>query len=60
MTWFTNHYLNTAEDKQNPLASPLLAADLPYAVVRRHAHHDAIPEWLESDVAAAARLQAAR
>jgi len=28
MTWFTNHYLNTAEDKQNPLASPLLAADL--------------------------------
>jgi AcrR family transcriptional regulator len=30
-------------------------ADLPYAVVRRHAHDDAIPEWLESDVAAAAR-----
>src|SRR6185312_8331801 len=29
-------------------------ADLPYAVVRRHAHDDPIPEWLEADVAAAA------
>lgn len=28
ITWFTNHYLNNEEDKQNPLASPLLAADL--------------------------------
>jgi acetyl esterase len=28
MTWFTNHYLNSEEDKQNPLASPLLAANL--------------------------------
>lgn len=30
-------------------------ADLPYAVVRRHAHDDPLPDWLEEDVAAAAR-----
>src|SRR6516225_3856927 len=30
-------------------------ADLPYAVVRRHADEDPMPDWLESDVAAAAR-----
>ncbi|MCV7402379.1 TetR family transcriptional regulator [Mycobacterium fragae] len=30
-------------------------ADLPYAVVRRHAHDDPIPAWLEDDVGAAAR-----
>jgi AcrR family transcriptional regulator len=30
-------------------------ADLPYAVVRRHAHDDPMPAWLENDVAAAAR-----
>ena len=30
-------------------------ADLPYAVVRRHAHDNPMPDWLESDVAAAAR-----
>ncbi|ORW00950.1 TetR/AcrR family transcriptional regulator [Mycobacterium kyorinense] len=30
-------------------------ADLPYAVVRRHAHDDPIPAWLEDDVAAAVR-----
>jgi AcrR family transcriptional regulator len=30
-------------------------ADLPYAVVRRHAHDDAIPAWLEDDVAVAVR-----
>ncbi|OBK25808.1 TetR family transcriptional regulator [Mycobacterium asiaticum] len=30
-------------------------SDLPYAVVRRHAHDDPLPEWLEEDVAAAAR-----
>ncbi|OBJ82272.1 TetR/AcrR family transcriptional regulator [Mycobacterium asiaticum] len=30
-------------------------ADLPYAVVRRHAHDDPPPEWLVEDVAAAAR-----
>ncbi len=28
MIWFTNHYLNSEEDKMNPLASPLLASDL--------------------------------
>ncbi len=27
--------------------------DLPYAVVRRHAHDEEIPSWLEADVAAA-------
>lgn len=30
-------------------------ADLPYAVVRRHAYDDPLPDWLEADVAAAAR-----
>lgn len=30
-------------------------ADLPYAVVRRHAHDDPLPAWLENDVAAATR-----
>lgn len=30
-------------------------ADLPYAVVRRHAHDDPMPPWLEKDVAASAR-----
>lgn len=30
-------------------------ADLPYAVVRRHAHDEPMPRWLEADVAAAAR-----
>jgi AcrR family transcriptional regulator len=30
-------------------------ADLPYAVVRRHANDDPIPAWLEDDVAAATR-----
>lgn len=29
--------------------------DLPYAVVRRHAYDDPLPEWLAADVAAAAR-----
>lgn len=28
MTWFTNHYLNSEEDKLNPLASPMRASDL--------------------------------
>ncbi len=30
-------------------------ADLPYAVVRRHAHDETMPSWLEADVAASAR-----
>jgi hypothetical protein len=30
-------------------------ADLPYAVVRRHARDDPMPSWLEKDVAASAR-----
>lgn len=28
MIWFMNHYLNNADEKTNPLASPLLAKDL--------------------------------
>lgn len=28
MTWFTNHYMRTAADKENPLMSPLFAKDL--------------------------------
>lgn len=30
-------------------------ADLPYAVVRRHANDDSMPSWLEDDVSAAVR-----
>ncbi len=30
-------------------------ADLPYAVVRRHAHDEPMPAWLEADVAASTR-----
>lgn len=30
-------------------------ADLPYAVVRRHAHDQPMPSWLEADVAVSAR-----
>ncbi len=30
-------------------------ADLPYAVVRRHARDEPMPSWLEADVAASAR-----
>lgn len=30
-------------------------SDLPYAVVRRHAHEDPLPGWLEADVSAAVR-----
>lgn len=30
-------------------------ADLPYAVVRRHARDDPMPKWLEADVAASVR-----
>jgi acetyl esterase len=36
MVWFTNHYIRSAEDKLNPLVSPLLAADhsrLPAAII---------------------------
>lgn len=28
MAWFTNHYLNSADDERNPMASPMLARDL--------------------------------
>lgn len=42
----------------NPRAVDAVAravADLPYAVVRRHAYDEPMPSWLEADVAAAAR-----
>jgi hypothetical protein len=29
--------------------------DLPYAAIRRHAHDEPMPRWLEADVAASAR-----
>jgi hypothetical protein len=29
--------------------------DLPYAVVRRHAHDDAMPPWVRADTAASVR-----
>ncbi len=35
-------------------------ADLPYAVVRRHAHDEPMPSWLETDVAASARAMLAQ
>jgi AcrR family transcriptional regulator len=30
-------------------------ADLPYAAVRRHAHDEPMPDWLEADIAASVR-----
>ncbi|WP_067718254.1 TetR/AcrR family transcriptional regulator [Nocardia yamanashiensis] len=34
--------------------------DLPYAALRRHAHADTLPEWLEEDLAAATRTLLSR
>ncbi len=34
-------------------------ADLPYAAVRRHAHAEQMPSWLDDDIAAAARAMLA-
>jgi AcrR family transcriptional regulator len=42
-------------DKRQIDAVNRAVADLPYAVVRRHAHDEPMPSWLEADVAASAR-----
>ena len=44
--------------RSNPRSVDAVAravADLPYAVVRRHAYDEPMPKWLEADVAASAR-----
>ncbi|OBH01955.1 TetR family transcriptional regulator [Mycobacterium sp. E2699] len=42
-------------DRRSVDAVARAVADLPYAVVRRHAYDDPMPGWLEADVAASAR-----
>lgn len=42
-------------DRRSVDAVARAVADLPYAVVRRHAHDEPMPAWLEADVAASAR-----
>lgn len=42
-------------DSRNVDAVLRAVSDLPYAVVRRHAHDDPMPSWLEEDVAATVR-----
>ena len=42
-------------DRRSVDAVARAVADLPYAVVRRHAHDEPMPSWLEADVAASAR-----
>ncbi|BBX40371.1 TetR/AcrR family transcriptional regulator [Mycobacterium simiae] len=42
-------------DSRNVDAVLRAVSDLPYAVVRRHAHDDPMPSWLEADVAATVR-----
>jgi AcrR family transcriptional regulator len=42
-------------DQRTVEAVARAVADLPYAVVRRHAHDDPMPSWLEADVAAGVR-----
>ena len=49
------HELYGSSDTRCVDAVARAIADLPYAVVRRHAHDDPMPSWLENDVAAAAR-----
>jgi AcrR family transcriptional regulator len=44
-----------SSDERCVYAVARAVADLPYAVVRRHAYDDPMPDWLEDDVAAAAR-----
>lgn len=44
--------------RRNPRSVDAVAravVDLPYAVVRRHAHDEPMPAWLEADVAASVR-----
>jgi AcrR family transcriptional regulator len=42
-------------DRRTVEAVSRALSDLPYAVVRRHAHDDPMPSWLEEDVASGAR-----
>ncbi len=42
-------------DRRSVDAVARAVADLPYAVVRRHAYDEPMPKWLEADVAASAR-----
>jgi AcrR family transcriptional regulator len=42
-------------DRRTVEAVSRALSDLPYAVVRRHAHDDPMPCWLEEDVASGAR-----
>ncbi|WP_066917652.1 TetR/AcrR family transcriptional regulator [Mycobacterium interjectum] len=42
-------------DRRSVDAVARAVADLPYAVVRRHARDEPMPKWLEADVAASAR-----
>ncbi|HWT49711.1 MAG TPA: TetR/AcrR family transcriptional regulator [Mycobacterium sp.] len=42
-------------DRRSVDAVARAVADLPYAVIRRHAHDEPMPSWLEADVAASAR-----
>ncbi|OBK48518.1 helix-turn-helix domain-containing protein [Mycobacterium sp. 1081908.1] len=42
-------------DRRSVDAVARAVSDLPYAVVRRHAHDEPMPAWLEADVAASAR-----
>jgi AcrR family transcriptional regulator len=43
------------KDSRSVDAVARAVVDLPYAVVRRHAHDDPMPSWLEADVASSAR-----
>jgi AcrR family transcriptional regulator len=43
------------KDSRSVDAVARAVADLPYAVVRRHARDEPMPRWLEADVAASAR-----
>jgi AcrR family transcriptional regulator len=43
------------KDSRSVDAVARAVADLPYAVVRRHAHDETMPSWLEADVAVSVR-----
>jgi AcrR family transcriptional regulator len=43
------------KDSRSVDAVSRAVADLPYAVVRRHAHDEPMPSWLEADVAVSVR-----
>lgn len=49
------HQLFGNGDPRSVDAVARAVSDLPYAVVRRHAHDEPMPSWLEADVGASAR-----